>query len=133
MDARASRGGIAGAGLALAVACAMMPPVTVTSAGGDRRVELQRGQELVVALDANPTTGYRWEIVGGAPAALEPLGEGQYVPAPVPGGRVGGGGTMTWRFRAVRPGSGALRLEYRRPWEKDGPPARTFNCAVEIH
>ena len=111
----------------------MLPPVTVTSVAGDQRVELRRGQELIVTLDANPTTGYRWEIVDGAPAALEPVGEGHYAPAPVPCGRVGSGGTMTWRFRAVGPASGTLRLEYRRPWEKDSPPARTFNCAVVVH
>ncbi len=40
--------------------------------------------------------------------------------------------TTTFRFEAVAPGEGTLRLEYRRPWETGVPPARTFEILVRV-
>ena len=114
------------------IGCHAVLPVTLTSAASGRLVELRRSQELVIRLEANPSTGYHWEIAESAPTALKQLGEGQYEPASVPTGRVGGGGMMTWRFRAVRTASDTLRFVYRRPWEKDSRPAQTFIYTIIV-
>jgi formylglycine-generating enzyme required for sulfatase activity len=41
---------------------------------------------------------------------------------------VGGGGTETWTFRAIAPGSATLTFEYKRPWEDK--PLQTHACQV---
>lgn len=73
------------------------------------------GDDVVVRLPENPTTGHVWS------PALEPdhlsLQSDDYVPGMITSTRPGAGGERVFRFRADRPGEGALRLELRRPWE----------------
>ena len=47
-------------------------------------------------------------------------------------GPAGKGGSHRWCFRAVRPGAGAIELEYRRPREESTQPDRTFNLRVKV-
>jgi inhibitor of cysteine peptidase len=76
-------------------------------------VTLDVGDRVDVQLDANPTTGYRWE--------LAPLPDGIVLVSSdfeEPGGSlVGAPGTQTFVFDAVAAGSGILRLEYIRPFD----------------
>ena len=116
--------------LLVVAGCTSLPPVMLNGKADGKRVELARGQELVLSLEENPTTGFRWEVVQRAAAVIEIVGEGRYAAAST--GRVGSGGTTTWRFRATRTGSDTLRLVYRRSWEKDQPPAESFSCTVNV-
>lgn len=117
-------------GLCAVAGCSAKPPVQITAAADGQHIQLPRGAELVLDLAANPATGYRWEILDAAPAALVTRGERYDSQAKL--GQVGGGGTSSWRFRAVHAARDTLRLAYRRPWERDIPPARTFTCVVEV-
>jgi inhibitor of cysteine peptidase len=47
-------------------------------------------------------------------------------------GTIGGGGAHEWNFRAVGKGTGTLSLGYRRPWEKDAAPAKTFTLTMVV-
>jgi inhibitor of cysteine peptidase len=92
-------------------------------------VKLVAGEFLEIVLAENPTTGYRWHLAeAGAPLCVltedtfEPGGEG------VPGK----GGVHRWKFQAAEPGSGRIELVYRRSWERDAPPGRTFRLQVEV-
>jgi inhibitor of cysteine peptidase len=118
-------------GLLLA-GCRGAAPVQLTAADVGRHIGLRLGQEIEVRLEANPTTGYRWQMVHEAPAVLDFLVAETYAPAPSAPRAVGGGGTVTWRFRAARPGQDSLQLLYRRPWEADSAPARTFKCDITV-
>lgn len=92
------------------------------------------GCVLQVSLPSNPSTGYRWQV-DQLPPGLAVEGESRFVPAsdqPT----MGGGGTEIWQFAAIEPPPSApqevLRLSYRRPWEKDVAPARTYEATVRI-
>jgi inhibitor of cysteine peptidase len=94
-----------------------------------RSVKLAAGEFLEIVLAENPTTGYRWHFTEArAPFcalvqdAFEPGGEG------VPGH----GGVHRWKFRAAEPGAGRIELVYRRSWERDAPPGRTFHLQIEV-
>ena len=100
---------------------------------GDQ-VALSVGQQLVVVLASNPTTGYSWQVTEGTGAVLTQVGEAIYREAPQEGTPlVGVGGTETYRFQARAAGQTKLVLEYRRPWEETAEPAETFavNIAVQ--
>jgi len=122
------------AALAVAVAHAAPPakPVTATEMQNNTRITVPPGGALVVRLESNVTTGYSWAIGKNDPAALKPLGkpvyEGPKKAMP------GTGGHQLFRFQAAgADGTDAtLNLEYKRPFEKDQPPARTFTLTVHI-
>lgn len=88
------------------------------------------GQELRIALEANPTTGYQWAIDGELPPQLEQVGEAEYA---AESSALGAGGTEVWTFEAKSTGSGTLRLKYWRSFEPDAAPAEAFDVTVEVN
>jgi len=107
-------------------------PVVVDASTAERAVTLRPGQELVVRLRSNPSTGYRWGIAQGATTVLAPAGPPAFEADANAEGRLGAGGVETFRFTAVATGREALRFAYRRPWEKDAAPASTAVVDVDV-
>jgi predicted secreted protein len=87
---------------------------------------VHRGDEVIVSLVENQTTGYRWQVESGAPVLQ--MTADRYDAG---GNAPGAAGTRILRFTAATPGDTELRLTSRRPWERDGVPADEF--AVTIH
>ncbi|MHC4353122.1 MAG: protease inhibitor I42 family protein, partial [Planctomycetota bacterium] len=99
---------------------------------GDQ-TELKLGQILVVTLESNPTTGYRWEQVDDPDSILEQMGEADYIPShtgdpPL----IGAGGWEVFRFKAISAGQMTLNLVYHRPWDVGVEPANTFRLPVVV-
>jgi inhibitor of cysteine peptidase len=83
-------------------------------------VQTHAGQQFVVSLNSNPTTGYMWFLIGAVdPAALDFVQNVFVSPAPPSGSSpvVGQGGKECWTFRALRDGTSMIQFEYRRPFE----------------
>jgi inhibitor of cysteine peptidase len=95
-------------------------------------VTLPRGETLTVTLEANVTTGYRWEVLPGFAPTLAQIGTADYIARSTPPGVVGAPGDMTFRFRAETPGTTALELVYRRPFEPNVAPAKTVRYDVTV-
>jgi inhibitor of cysteine peptidase len=94
-------------------------------------VSLKVGAVLEVRLDANHTTGYSWVAAPTANPVLVRQGKAKYKEN-APDGKVGAGGVEVWRFRTVKTGKQALQFEYRRPWEKNVPAAKTVVYSVTV-
>ena len=92
-------------------------------------VELNVGDQLAVMLKGNPTTGYLWETHAVDGAVLQPVGEADFSPDSE---AMGAGGQVTLHFIALSPGQTTLQLVYHRSWEKDTPPAQTFEVDVTV-
>ena len=115
--------------LALLTACAgqeSAPPSSVVLSD-DRRCpqSLQNGQQLIVSLPSNPTTGYRWILHESAPEQLRSLGPEVF--SNPKDDMIGGDGLSTWRFEARQAGSGRLYLTYQRPGR---PMASRPGCSI---
>ncbi|KAF1066360.1 MAG: hypothetical protein GAK45_01943 [Pseudomonas citronellolis] len=117
--------------LLLLAACASQPKpvVTLENASDCAPLKLHTGQELVLILPSNPTTGFRWQLLDAAPGILRSLGPEVYS-NPEDSGVVGSAGESSWRFRVTAAGEGALKLAYQRPWEADVAPEKTFECPL---
>ena len=105
-------------------------PVVVTEDDAGSTIELAVDQELTVRLSSNPTTGYSWSYTYVPEGVITSLGEARYTqdsPA-----LVGTGGVADFPFRAVHEGRATLRLEYRRPWERDTPAAQEVVYSVSV-
>ncbi len=107
--------------------------VDVDANDAGSQVELEQGQILVVTLESNPTTGYRWEQAENQESYLEQMGEAEFKPSetgepPL----VGAGGWEIFRFKAISAGQMTLQLVYHRPWEEGVEPLKTFSIQVVV-
>jgi len=97
------------------------------------QVEVAAGQTLILTLESNPTTGYRWEVVEAQDAVLRQTGEAVFTVAseldPPPPGT---GGVEVFRFEAVEAGETLLELVYHRPWEEGVEPLETYSIQVTV-
>ena len=101
----------------------------LTEADAGRTIELRTGDRLSISLGGNPTTGYSWELAAVDKQVLTPLSKPGYAASSQ---AVGAGGVFAFEFEAVAAGQTALRLVYRRPWEKRRRPAQTFKVEVTV-
>ena len=92
--------------------------------------ELARGQTITVALDSNPTTGYSWAVSDVDQNVLRQLGDPSYQSSNT--NLVGSGGVQSFRFEAANAGMTTLKLVYRRPWETNVAPIKTYTVQVAV-
>jgi inhibitor of cysteine peptidase len=102
--------------------------ITLKDSDNHSHVALSTGDELIVKLTSNPTTGYSWSPA--EPFLLLPLISSKFVAARP--GHYGTPGHQVFTFKAKHSGKVALVLHYSRSFEKDVPPAKTFRVVVSI-
>ena len=119
--------------VALLAGCASQTSQNVTvEKQSECPAKLHNGQNLIVMLPSNPTTGYRWSIQDSAGGVLRALSPEVYS-NPEDAGIVGSAGLSTWRFQAFAAGTGRLRLTSQQPWAPEVLPAETFDCAISVN
>jgi inhibitor of cysteine peptidase len=103
------------AAAALLAACGDDGGTTIELGAEDSlsEVSLDVGDQLDVSLEANPTTGYSWEL-GPLPEGLQLVSSEFEEPG---GSLVGAPGMQLFTFDVVGAGSGILRFEYVRVFD----------------
>jgi len=82
-------------------------------------VDLKIGQDLVIILKSNPTTGYVWQV--DYDFAFIKQGNHDYS-SDAEEGVVGAGGYETFNFSGLQAGKTNLIFSYLRPWEEGVEP-----------
>ena len=92
--------------------------------------QLSVNQTFEVALEANPSTGYQWQIKeqSAALVLLEERYENSPEAKPM---MVGVPGTKIWTFKAAEVGQAQLNLVYVRPWQAHEV-AKSWTCSVNV-
>lgn len=117
--------------LLLTISCSGQPAqITVDMSANGSAVTMEQGQELVVRLESNPTTGYGWTVQNVDTAVLQQVGDIEYEPADT--GLVGSGGWESCRFQALSSGETTLQMIYHRSWEENVDPEQTFTLTVTV-
>lgn len=93
-------------------------------------VELQVGGSATLELEANPTTGYRWEVASEPDDAVFRVVSDTYVGPD--SSAMGAAGTQRIVVEGVAAGTAQLELRYVRPWEEDSPPAETATYTITV-
>jgi N-acetylneuraminic acid mutarotase/predicted secreted protein len=107
--------------------------VDVNEADDGGQIELELGQILVVTLESNPSTGYRWELLENNESILKQFGQAEFKPSDTSEPpMVGAGGWEIFRFKAVSSGQMTLELVYHRSWE-DVEPLKTFSILITVN
>ena len=97
----------------------------------DQIIDVSAGQEFRIVLDANPTTGFEWQLAAPLDETLVTLvGDAYSVPSTP--GRTGAGGKHTWTFKAMRRGQTVIALKYSRSWEKRVDPLKKVIFTVIV-
>jgi inhibitor of cysteine peptidase len=98
-------------------------------AGQDSLIQARVGEEFVITLASNPSTGHQWRLADSLDARLLRLAGRTYVPAqPV---KVGSGGHERFTFVALAPGETTIRMRYERGVQRSAPGRAEFR--VRIH
>ena len=102
---------------------------TYTDSG--QTVDIGVKQEFVIAIGANPTTGYDWEV--SLDETMLEMGEMTYKMAEEAEHEiVGAGGVDYFRFKALKAGETEITMVYKRSWEEPTPQDETKVFAVNI-
>jgi len=101
---------------------------TYTDSG--QTIDIGVDQEFVIALGANPTTGYDWEV--SLDEAMLELAEKTYkLPEEAEHEVVGAGGVDYFRFKALKAGETEITLVYKRTWEEEGIEQKIFTVNID--
>jgi inhibitor of cysteine peptidase len=103
--------------------------IPITASDGGTIIGASVGDELIVDLAGNPSTGYSWVNESEATGVLVAKGEPEFISDSE---LIGASGTMRCRFDAVEPGTARLELAYRRPWEENVEPEARFSVTVLV-
>jgi inhibitor of cysteine peptidase len=102
----------------------------LSAADNSKTVEVKAGDQIVIALEGNPSTGYTWEAKDLDASMFQQVGETEFKSSNP--GLIGAGGTLTLTFKTLKAGTSALTLIYHRPWETDVAPVNTFMVNVTV-
>ncbi len=92
-----------------------------------QRIRVPVGVSFTINVNANPTTGYTWEI--GYDQSLLRLVK-RYTPSGT--GMIGAGGVETFEFEGMKAGETEISLNYKRSFEPNNPALETKNFKVTV-
>jgi predicted secreted protein len=95
------------------------------------RLSLAVGEKRAVPLRALATAGYQWSqsVSGPDPTAIAVEIHRGELPPGTPPGRSAPEEAIV---HGLHPGQATVRLQQRRPWERDQPPADTLDLHIEV-
>ncbi|PWB76193.1 MAG: hypothetical protein C3F07_03905 [Anaerolineales bacterium] len=103
--------------------------ITLSEQDAGKTVELKTGDTLVVSLEGNPTTGFNWIPAAQDPMLLEQAGDAEFIPA---NDQLGSPGKILLKFNATTKGQTNLHLDYKRSFEENVSPEKTFDVTVIV-
>lgn len=104
--------------------------LTIKYSNNSNVIRTNVSKDFTIALDSNPTTGYKWEIASPFNTKLLKLIDSNYIPAETD--LIGTPGKEDWVFRAIKQGKTIISFNYLRPWEKDTPPVKKDHFIIMI-
>jgi len=111
------------------------PPVSgqieVTAVNAGQTVRAALGNLIRIKLEANPSTGYNWELRDFDYGAADYYGS-ETVARDKGNVLFGAPGDTIITLQAVKPGTQEIKLVYRRVWEAPDQVAQTFAFMLEV-
>jgi inhibitor of cysteine peptidase len=92
-------------------------------------IKLRQDDAIIVSLQETPTTGYRWAVDNTDETILELQSEGFRT---VPEAGLGGSGTRTLSFRAIKAGSVNLKLKLWREWAGEASITERYSLTINV-
>jgi inhibitor of cysteine peptidase len=109
-----------------------MAVVTLTDANNGELIEARLGDEIVLQLPENATTGYRWHIDRADGLAEKQIAHQQVDSKPGPNPQFGRGGIREFRFTVNGPATARLELKRWREWEGESSVLERFAVDIKL-
>ena len=106
-----------------------MSGVTLTAEDNGKSIAVPLGEKVILRLNENPSTGFRWAVDPSDNEIIELRGC-DYIQAP--DSALGGVGQRVFVFKAKRSGSVCILLKLRREWEGNKPIASRFEVNIHV-
>lgn len=103
--------------------------IKLNASNNGSQIDLEKNHMLVINLEANPSTGYTWEVAELDEHVLRQVGETEFQPE---SSAIGASGVQILHFKAINAGKTPLKLVYHRSWEKDVEPIKIFFIQVVV-
>ena len=104
-------------------------PLKLDDGHHGRTVPAIVGQTIIIRLKGNASTGHTWRPAKLTGRSVRLIGGPTYEQGAA---AVGAGGVFLFTYEAIRTGKAKIHLEYRRPSEKNKPPAKIFTVNVDV-
>ena len=105
--------------------------VNVDASYNGSDVTLAVGNQLIVTLESNETTGYTWNLSSISDTNVIKKIRNEYIiPTPSDPPLVGQGGISIWTFEALAAGTATISMQELRSWEVE--PVNTFVITVIV-
>ena len=101
---------------------------SLTNSDNGKTISVHVGDEIDIALDSNPTTGFDWAIDKNNGSLLA-FKQKDYQAS---SSAIGSGGTDTFKFTANSTGTANLQLKYWRSFEGDKSITRRYAITIQI-
>lgn len=103
-----------------------MAEIIITEAQNGGTISINVGDVVIISLQENPTTGYRWQIDAATGVTLTSDEFFGVSLAP------GGGGERKLSFTAPASGTFQVRAILRRGWEQGVAPQSQFRIVIKV-
>lgn len=104
--------------------------ITLTVRDKSTELNLTKGDEFELKMEMRAGTGFSWQVAKSDEAVLK-LKDKPSIERPDKQ-KPGGLQLQVFRFRAEAVGVTELELHYRRPFEKDKPPEKTYKITLRV-
>jgi len=99
-----------------------MKSISLTRDTANGAVTVRKNAVFKIEMESNPTTGYGWKWTNREEDRIvDTIGFDYQSGFP---GRIGGGGTEIWKFRAMEQGTDTLQFIYCRSWQPNSAAGR---------
>jgi len=92
--------------------------------------EIEKGDSIKAKLCSNPSTGYSWDYEIDDTSIMNFVSKEYLEPE---GDLVGASGTDVYLFKALKPGTTQIRIEYKRSWEEGVEAERTYTLDIVVN
>jgi inhibitor of cysteine peptidase len=110
----------------------MLSGKTLTENNNGQSLNLKANNSVVIKLESNITTGFRWNLSNETDTSIVSLVSSDYKQANTDNKLVGAGGYETFTFKANSQGNTSIILTYNKSWEEGVAPLKTFKINVTV-
>lgn len=105
--------------------------IELSESDSTKTIEAVTGQEVILRLRENPSTGYAWTLKSAAPDIMQLMDDDFKIPARNKN-RDGAGGTHTYHYKLLKAGTAELTMIYSFPGRNEPKFSQRYTVTLHV-